>query len=270
MKKLYILLALFATSASINAQTNLIPNGDFESWTAGVLDSWYITSTTITQGSGGDVHGGTSSCGVTSPAPPAGSATANKTISPTTDINVTQGVTYVFSGWYLDNTPNAKFRFWNQFRTVAGTGGSDTGSNALQAVDYSTDSPSWQFFTAEGVPNATAGVARPGLRTYGTSTENGGIIYYDDVMFYDKSTMSVNDIAGYDNQVKMATVISDYLVIEMPSRATVNIYSIDGKLYSSNRVNSNEAINTQSLSSGVYIVTIQNDFAKTSRKIVKK
>jgi hypothetical protein len=44
---------------------------------------------------------------------------------------------------------------------------------------------------------------------------------------------------------------------------------MDGKLFSSNRVDSNESINTQSLSTGVYIVTIQNEYAKTSRKVVK-
>lgn len=266
MKKLYILMSLVAISASTNAQTNLISNSDFETWTAGVPDSWFIpTSTTVTQGSDINVHGGISSCGITSPAPTGTATSANKTISQTTDIPVTQGVTYVFSGWYLDNTPNAQFKYWNQFRTAT----ADTGTNSLQASAYSTDSPLWQFFTAEGMPNATATVARAGLRTYGTPTANGGIIYFDDIMFYDKSTMSVTEVKDFDNQVKMATVISDFLTIEMPSRATVNIYSTDGKLFSSNRVNSNEAINTQSLSSGVYFVTIQNDFAKTSRKIIK-
>jgi hypothetical protein len=77
------------------------------------------------------------------------------------------------------------------------------------------------------------------------------------------------DKVDYDSQIKMATVISDALTIDMPTRATVNIYSMDGKLFSSNRVDSNEAINTQSLSAGVYIVTIQNEYAKTSRKVVK-
>ena len=89
-------------------------------------------------------------------------------------------------------------------------------------------------------------------------------------MFYDKSTLGVVDVKEFDNQVKMKTVVSNELKIEMPSRATVNIYSLDGKLFSSNRVNSNEAINIQSLASGVYVVTIQNDFAKTSRKFIKK
>jgi hypothetical protein len=258
MKKLYTLLAFVVISTSVNAQTNLVPNAGFETWTAGVPDSWYTTGSTVTQ-STTVVHSGSSSNGFTCTA----TTGNNKTISPTTDTPVTQGVTYVYSGWYLDNDVNARFKYWNQFRTASG----DTGANTLQAASYSTDSPSWQFFTAEGVPNATATVARPGLRVY-PEVLTGGVIYFDDVMFYDKSTLSV-DTKEFDNQIKMATVISDVLTIQMPSRATVNIYSIDGKLYSSNRVDSNEAINTQSLTPGVYIVTIQNDFAKTSRKIIK-
>lgn len=262
MKKLYTLFAIIAISAS-NAQTNLIPNGSFETWTAGVPDSWFTTGSTVTQ-STTNFYAGTSSLGLTSP------ASSNKTISPTTDTPVTQGATYVFSGWYLDNDANARFRFWNQFRTVAGTSGSDTGANALQQTDYSVNSPSWQFFTAESMPSATSTVARPGLRVYPeTGTTGGGVIYFDDIKFYDKATMAVDKV-DFDSQIKMATVITDALTIQMPTRATVNIYSMDGKLFSSNRVDSNEAINTQSLSEGVYIVTIQNEYAKTSRKVVKK
>jgi hypothetical protein len=262
MKKIYSFLALFIISATSNAQVNLISNDGFENWTDGTPDSWFVTGSTVAQ-STTIFHGGTSSLGFTAP------ATSNKTISPTTDIPVTQGEIYVFSGWYLDNDTTARFRFWNQFRTAT----ADTGTNPLQAGtdNYSVDSPSWQFFTAEGTPNATAIVARPGLRIYPeASTTGGGVIYFDDVKFYDKATLSINDIKDFDNQVKMATVVSDFLTIEMPTRATVNIYSMDGKLYSSNRVDSLEAISTQSLSAGVYIVTIQNDYAKTSRKFVKK
>jgi hypothetical protein len=260
MKKFYTLLAFVVILTSLNAQTNLISNAGFETWTAGVPDSWSLNSSTVAQNTT-IYHGGTSSLAFTSP------TTSNKTINQKTDIPVKQGVTYVFSGWYLDNSTTAKFKYWNQFRTAS----ADTGKNALQAADFSTDSASWQFFSAEGVPNANATVARAGLRVFPetNTTAAGGVIYFDDIMFYDKSTLSVKNIKEFDNEIKMATVISDVLKIKMPSRATVNIYSVDGKLYSSNRVDSDEAINTQSLSSGVYLVTIQNDYAKTSRKIIK-
>ena len=264
MKKLYTLLAFLAMSNLLNAQTNLIPNAGFESWTAGIPDSWFASATTVTQNST-NVYSGSSSVAFTTP------ATGNRTISPATDIPVTQGVTYVFSGWYFDNEPNSRFKYWNQFRTAAGTTGTDTGANMLQATDFSTDAPTWRFFTAEAMPNATATVARTGLRVYPeTGTTGGGLIYLDDVKFYDKSTLLSVSKLEFDNQIKMASVVTDNLTIQMPTRATVNIYTIDGKLFSSNRVNSNESINTQSMTAGVYIVTIQNDYAKTSRKIIKQ
>lgn len=281
MKKIYTLLAIAVFSTSFYAQTNLIPNSGFENWTGTAPDSWFIptTATTAIAKSTDVKYAGTSSISIVAP------ATGNRTISPTADIPVTQGVTYVFSGWYLDNSPTAKFKCWNQFRALSATGSgtpptADTGANPLQAPEFSTDSASWQFFTGESVPNTKdspgntpkvdATFARAGLRVYPESaTLTGGIIYFDDIMFYDKSTLSVKDVKDFDNQVKMNSVVSNVLRIQMPSRATVNIYSTDGKLYSSNRVNSDEAINTQSLAKGVYLVTIQNDYAKTSRKIIK-
>ncbi|MBL0013943.1 MAG: T9SS type A sorting domain-containing protein [Flavobacterium sp.] len=264
MKKLYTLLFV-AFAFSANAQTNLMLNAGFENWTAGVPDSWFIpASTTVSQDSN-VFYEGSSSLSLTSP------ATGNKTLSQTTDIPVTQGATYVFSGWYLDNDANSRFKYWNQFRTAAGTGGTDTGANPLQAAEYSVDSPEWQFFTAQGTPSATSTVARAGLRIYPeVGTTGGGVIYLDDIKFYDLATMSTSDIENFESKVKMPSVVTNFLIVEMPTRATVNIYSIEGKLSSSNRVDSNEAINVQNLASGTYIVTVQNEYGKTSRKIIKK
>ena len=258
MKKLYTLLFV-AVAFCANAQVNLVTNGDFETWTAGLPAGWFTTGSTVAQ-STTDFHGGASSIGCTAP------ATGNKTITPSPDIAVTATATYVFSGWYLDNVTTAQFKYWNQFRTAT----ADTGANPLQSTTFSTDSAQWQFFTTEGVPNATATVARPGLRVYpATGTTGGGVIFFDDVSFYDKATLAVN-VNEFESQVKIPTLISNSLIIETPTRATVNIYTLEGKLFSSNRVNSNEAIDTQALATGIYVITVQNDFAKTSKKIIKQ
>ena len=260
MKKIFTILSLVSGVLLINAQTNLITNPGFEAWTAGAPNGWYATGITFTQ-STNPVHGGTYAAGVTSP------ATSNKTTNPSPDISITQGVTYVFSGWYLDNTTTARFKYWNQFRTAT----ADTGNNAMQAADYSVDAPEWKFFTAEAQPNATATVARPGLRVYPENNTGGGIIYFDDIMFYDKSTMGTIDIKEFDKKVKMNTLVSSNLTLELPSKSTVNIYSVDGKLVSSSRVNSGESINVSNLQKGNYIVTVEDNFNnKISRKIVKQ
>lgn len=260
MKKFYSLFATVALVVGVTAQTNLITNPGFENWTGTSPDGWYITGSTVAK-STTIFHSGTASLAYTSP------TSNNKTINPTTDIPVTQGVTYVFSGWYLDNVNNGTFRYWNQFRTAT----ADTGSNNMQGSTYSTDNAAWVPFYAEATPNATAVVARPGLRVYPENSTGGGIIYLDDIMFYDKSTLSTINIKDFDNGVKMNTIVDNDLKLQLPSRSTVNIYSVDGKLISSNRVNNGESIQLSHLAKGNYIVTVQDNFQnKVSRKIIKK
>ena len=263
MKKFFTILGV-STAFLATAQTNLMVNPGFESWTAGTPDGWYVTGMVVVQNTT-DFHGGASSLGLTAPAPTGTATSANKTTNQIVDIPVTEGVTYVWSGWYLDNTPNAQFRWWNQWRSATG----DLGANSLQGADYSVDSPAWVFFTAEGMPNAGALTARPGLRVYGNKTANGGIVYFDDVMFYDKASMAVTDVKAFDKQVKMNTNVGNALTVILPARATVNIFTAEGKLVSSNRIDSGQSINTSSLAKGMYIVTVDNGTAKVSRKVMK-
>ncbi|MFC4687328.1 T9SS type A sorting domain-containing protein [Epilithonimonas pallida] len=255
MKKIFTILSIAAVSL-VSAQ-NLIPNNGFETWTSGKPDGWFIpTAATIAQSS--TAHSGSSSLSLTSP------ASGNSTVSPTTDTPVTAGTTYVFSGWYLDNSTTARFKYWNQFRNTA-----DTGANNMQAADYSTDSPSWQFFTAEAQPNAGATVARPGLRVYPENNAGGGVILFDDIMFYVKGSMAVTDIKDFDKQVQFNTIVKDQITFKLPVKSTVNIYSAEGKLISSNRVENGGSVSTQSLVKGAYIVTVDNGANKISRKVIK-
>ncbi len=261
MKKIFTILGMVAITATVSAQTNLIPNPGFESWTAGAPDSWFIpTNATVAQ-STTVMHSGASSLSLTAP------SSSNRTISPTTDTTIDPAKTYVFSGWYLDNDATARFRYWNQWRTATG----DTGTNSLQASDYSTDSPQWVFFTAEGTPNATATVARPGLRIYPeTATTGGGVIYFDDISFYDKATLSVMDVQTFDKNIVMNTLVEDQITFKLPMRSTVNIYTMEGRLVSSDRVSDGQSLQASQLESGYYIVTVDNGTAKISRKILKK
>ncbi len=180
-------VTIVAISVAANAQTNLIPNAGFETWADGKPSEWFIpTGAVMVQST--TVHSGSFSAGLPSP------ATGNRTMSPTVDIPVVEGKTYVFSGWYLDNSSTARFRYWGQFRNTA-----DTGANNLQGADYSVDSPEWKFFSAEAIPNVGATVARAGLRVYPENNTGDGVILFDDVMVYDKATMAVSDISGFEN-----------------------------------------------------------------------
>lgn len=258
MKKIFTILGVVSFAAFATAQVNLVPNPGFESWADGKPTEWFIPAG-VTMVQSTTAHSGTYSAGLPSP------ATGNRTISPTTDIPVTQGKTYVFSGWYLDNSSTARFRYWGQFRTAT----ADTGANNLQGADYSVDSPEWKFFTAEAQPNATATVLRAGLRVYPENNTGDGVILFDDIMVYDKATMAVSDVSAFEKQVKMNTVVGNELRLILPGKATVNIYSADGRLVSSDRVDNGQAINTSSMVKGNYIVVVDNGSAKVSRKVIK-
>ena len=256
MKKIFTILGV--TGIALMGAQNLVNNPGFESWDNGKPTGWFIpTGAVMVQST--TAHSGSYSAGLPSP------ATSNRTMNPDGDIAVTVGNTYVFSGWYLDNSNTARFRFWNQFRTATG----DLGSNGGQGADYSTDSPEWKFFTAEAVAPAGAVVARPGLRVYPENNAGDGVILFDDISFVDKASMAVTDVTGFDKQIKMNTNLGNALTVILPARATVNIYTAEGKLVSSNRINSGESINTSSLTKGMYIVTVDNGSAKVSRKVMK-
>ena len=235
---------------------NLVQNPGFESWTDGKPDSWGVTAIQISQSSE-FAHSGTYSIGLIGPASGSNSIGAN-------DIPVVAGKVYVYSGWYLDNGSNARFRYWGQWRTDSAL----LNDAGLQGATYSTDSPQWVKFSVEATAPATATVARLSLRTYAENSAGGSYIYFDDISFADKE-LAVTDVTSFDKQIKMNTNVGNELTVILPARATVNIYTAEGKLVSSNRINSGESINTSSLTKGMYIVTVDNGSAKVSRKVMK-
>lgn len=261
MKKIFTILSIAALGVFANAQTNWILNPGFENWTNGKPDDWTVPNT-ISQSST-IKHSGNYSIGVTT-------ANGTQTIG-ATDINVTVGPTYVFSAWVLDNVDNGRARIWGQWRDASGAM-SGAGTDNLQQTDYSANNPSWVQISLEGVAPAGAQSMRASVRGYKDADGSfGGVIYFDDVMFYDKATLGTINIKDFDNQVKMNTLVKDELTLVLPSRSTVNVYSTDGKLISSNRVDNGGKINMSNLNKGMYIVTVQDNFNnKVSRKVVKQ
>ena len=260
MKKIFTLLSVVALGISANAQ-NLLTNPGFENdltgWSAGT-GSGYTLPTVITT----SPYAGTKAveyAGVTA------------TTGFYQNIPVTEGKTYVISFWYKASGDGTDGRLWSVYKnstggTVYTTANADTDQFRTNN-GYLPTSTVWKNHVAE-MPAGTGAVSLDvALRAYGGSTS----VQYDDISVQDKSTMSTIDIKEFDKKVKMNTLVSDNLtLIELPSKSTVNIYSVDGKLVSSNRVNSGESINVSKLQKGNYIVTVEDGTNKVSRKIVKK
>ena len=264
MKKLYTLLSVFVLATVANAQTNLIPNGGFETWTAGVPDSWTITPAT----NGGtatqettDVHGGTSALKMTAPA---GTGNIRAAV---TDFAVVAGHSYTLTYWYKDATDNARGRHWGAWRTA--TGGVTPADTSLQP-DYYPNSANggWQLVTVTATAPATATVLRFDFRVY-QDTGNSGVILYDDVVLID-NTLSVKDnaIAGLKVYPNPVTGGKFFISSEANTEKTVVIFDVLGKQVLN--TTATESVNVSNLKGGVYIVKITEEGKTATRKLVIK
>lgn len=187
------------------------------------------------------------------------------------DIPVAENTQYTLSYWIYDNDPDARSRHWVQFRTATEnipiTG--NTAALPFQPTTYSSDSGAWVNVTVTATTPAGTTLLRPSFRTYAQNNVGTGANYWDDFQIV-QGTLAVTDVKEFDKQVRMNTVVDNELTLRLPERSTVNIYSIDGKLVSSNRVSDGGTVSTAGMAKGNYIVTIDNGSAKISRKIIKK
>ena len=257
MKKIFTLLSFVTLGTAANAQ-NLVVNGDFENgltpWAAGTGTGYTAPTIAPTGGNQGPAY--------------ATYAPATATTGFYQNVPVKAGKTYVIEFWYKTTGASAA-RLWSVYKNSGGTAvytTTDATTDLFRTSNkYLPIAAAWTKYTAKMPAEATATSLDVAFRAYGGQTTS-----YDDILAYEEGTMATIDPKTFDKKVKMNTLVAETLTLELPSKSTVNIYSIDGKLVSSNRVNSGESINVSKLQKGNYIVTVEDGTNKVSRKIVKK
>ena len=287
MKKIFTLLSFVALGISANAQTAAFNGSDFETWSdfTNSITSFGIKSYAtqgLTKG-----YNGTSSLNIT------GTPTANDyvfTVKPTATtypssigsitfwVKGTSGKSLSFNVYMANGTNYNVFNLkdFTTSATVTPTAVQATGTNAGNGsndyIGVINTGGAWQKVTLDMSTITSVNVADNTKNFFALKV--GKDVSYsldiDDVQIV-SSNMGTIDVEDFDKKVKMNTLVSDNLtLIELPYKSTVNIYSVDGKLVSSNRVNSGESINVSNLQKGNYIVTVEDGTNKVSRKIVKK
>ncbi len=253
MKKIFTILGIAAVS--LVAAQNLVVNGGFEGglapWAAGTGTGY--TAPSISS----DAH--------------SGSASATYVATATTgffqNVPVTGAKTYVIEFWYKASSASAA-RVWSIYKNAAGTPvytTADASTDNFRTLNkYLPAAAIWTKYTVEMPAHADATNLDVAFRAYGGQTS-----FFDDIMAYEKGSMAVSDVAGFDKAVQFNTIVKDQITFKLPVKSTVNIYSADGKLVSSNRVENGGSVNTQSLVKGAYIVTVDNGANKISRKVIK-
>lgn len=273
MKKLYTFAFVALSAIAVNAQTNLVTNGGFETWTAGVPENFApVASPSINNFLTQEAtikHSGSFSAAHQS-------QSSAQYLEGSQLITVIPGHTYTLSYWYFDNSDTAKTRIWSSWLPADNTTALTDDVNVLRVdtpESYSVNSDQWVQKTLNLTAPAAAGRFRFQVRTYREATgADGGYVYYDDFSFVDTTApagVANNQIAGLKMFPNPNT--GDVLNITTTANATksVAIFDVLGKQVV-NTTTANSTVNVSGLTAGVYIVKITEEGKTATRKLVKQ
>jgi len=258
MKKTTLLMSLFLTLGIYANSQELIVNGGFENWSAGVpAPNWTVTTvasqsfsqeTTI-------VHSGSASL-LSNHAGTSGTAKVytKPYVNP-----VTPGTTYTFSFWYYADATGTTnltngLRMWGYWENPDGSNGTfdQTNLQPTAYIDLTGKTGSWQQFSVDVVPPAGAGQVELDIRFYKATK-----IYIDDVSFVAK-TSGINDVK-YQN-LKVWTS-QGKVMFNAASGEKVEIYNALGQcLHNAPALDGVNSVNVAN--KGVSIVKVGNRVGK--------
>lgn len=184
------------------------------------------------------------------------------------DVEISANTAYTLSFWYKSYGSGLGARLWSNFISVTNKTINLTTSNRDNPLKnnnrYLTKTAEWKQHIVEFTSPINIVKLRLAIRSYANST-----VSFDDFSLIE-GALSTVDYNDFQKKVKMNTIISDKLIFTLPSKSTVNIYTINGELISSNRIDNGEFINTQSFTKGVYIVIVDNGLSKVTQRVIKK
>ncbi len=168
MRRFFLVIAFLGASF---AQTNLLQNPGFETWTGGNPDNWESTGALSASQENTIVHGGSYSVKLY--------FTSTTTQYLYQDIDINGCSPYTISVWVYDNDPAGRARLYVRWL--------DSNGNYISSVesDYTSDSDAWQQLTisANSPPNADSASVQIRLYDVSGSWSGSATIYADDVSF---------------------------------------------------------------------------------------
>jgi|SRR5690606_27013854 len=255
----FLMITMFFAPIYLSAQ-NLLLNpsfeDDFTSWSPGPNPSYFAPTIISNDGQDEDLK-----------------SVRYDEISSTTgffqNVPVTAGQTYEISFWYKSSGDGSDARLWSIYRDSSGgavyTTEDATTDSFRTNNEYLPTSAEWRFYSAEMLAGNGSESLDVAVRVYLGST-----VSFDNFKAGIAGTMTISDLTNFADEVKMNTIVTDKLMLQLPERSTVNIYSMSGTLVISERVDNGGAIDTKYLPKGIYIVKVSNGYATVNQRIVKR
>jgi hypothetical protein len=256
MKKITLLLAFVACVTFANAQTNLLVNPSFESWTGGNPDGWTIPANST--------HAGSLTWSQESTIKTNGASSLKLVIGTTQNpgfaqvVPITAGKTYTLTAkYYVVSGDGSDVRIWSGFKNGATYwGATDWAANtALQLLLQGSGSDTgayftiangvWGTYTTEFVAPANATDFSFECRSYKSST-----VIWDDMFFGEKATGLSTPKAS---TLEVLVSGKNLLVKNVVEGSTVEIFSAVGSKVQTSAVE-NGKVSIANLKGGMYVV----------------
>lgn len=252
MKKITLLMAFVACVVFAQAQTNLLVNPSFETWTGGNPDGWTIPANST--------HAGSLTWTQETTTVKDGSSALKVVIGTTQNPGILQvvpaeaGKTYTISFWYyVESGDDSDVRIWSSWKNGDTFIADKTG---MQPTEYApSNKGNWTKFTIDATAPTTTTALGLEIRAYKSST-----VYFDN-MFVGEKTTGLNDLSVEPLQAVVSG--KNLLVKNAIDGSTVEIYSAVGSKVQSS-VLENGQINLNDLSKGMYVVRV----GKLTQKIM--
>ncbi len=269
MKKITLLLSFIACVLVAQAQTNLVQNPSFETWTGGNPDNWTIPANST--------HAGSLTWSQESTIVKDGSSSLKLVISTTQNpgfqqiIPITAGKTYTVSvSYYVVSGDGTDVRIWSSFKNATGFYAAANWTTAVAADaniqkllqgsgsntgEYFTiANGTWGTYTTDFVAPADATDFVFECRSYKSST-----VIWDKMSLVEKGTSGTSNPS--ENSFKAIVSGKNLLVKNVTNGSTVEIFSALGnKVQTSTLENGSIVLNN--LSKGLYIVRVGKETQK--------
>ncbi len=265
MKKITLLFFAIISFAFIQAQTNILENPGFETWTDGKPAPWYVVSATVT---GSVVSQDASNFNEGANSFKVDAKGASGAVNWAQVVTVTPGKTYTLSmSYYIAEGDGTDARIWCNFKSatsffteaeLVATGlfsklrgpGNENSSGSAYFPD---EKGAWKTYTIEFTVPSNAASFDFQFRTYKTA-----VVYWDKMSLMEKTTGTANIS---ENSFKAIVSGKTLKVENVINGTTIEIFSSIGNKVLSTQLE-NGTISLNSIPKGLYIVRVGKETQK--------
>ncbi len=272
MKKITLLLSFIACVVLANAQTNLLTNPGFETWTNGTAPDGWIMPTSTAAAYASSTASTTIFSEGTKALKVVAAATGGGTYTISQIVPVTPGKTYTLKmSYYVETGDGTDARIWSDWLNVGTTNTYATLSHTDSLSLFGPGGGSAYFPDAKGTwheytcdvtaPATTGGTANLPVtsfsfqfRTYKTPA----VVYYDN-MFFGEKTTGLSPISA--DKLEVTLVGKKLNVTNVAENSLIDVYSTLGAKVQSDKL-AGGSIQLNDLAKGLYVVRVGNASTK--------